>query len=79
MAVKVTPVSLTAVSQFWLYLGGPADANFIGGSYAGDNNSSAISVPDLHPGQVLTAVWKGGNPGARATLTVTGTQNIPGG
>jgi hypothetical protein len=78
VAVKVTPTSLTVVSQFYLYFGAAADANFIGGSYTGDVNSSGITVPDMHPGQVLTGVWAGGNPGATATLTITGTQNIPG-
>jgi len=76
--VVVTPVSLTVVSSVKLYNGAPQDQNFIGGSYTGDNNAFSVSVPDMFPGAVLTAVWKGGNPGARATLTITGTQNIPG-
>jgi hypothetical protein len=78
VAVIVAPVSSTVVSEFFLYLGNPQPANFIGGSYTGDVNSSGISVPDMYPGQVLTGVWTGGNPGATATLTVTGTQTIPG-
>jgi hypothetical protein len=76
--IVVTPVSLTVVSTFKLYNGAPQDQNFIGGTYTGDSNSSAVSVPDMHPGSVLTGVWSGGNPGARATLTITGTQSIPG-
>ena len=78
VAVIVAPASLAVVSQFYLYLGSVQPANFIGGSYTGDVNSSAVSVPDMHPGQVLTGVWTGGNPGAKATMTVTGMQNIPG-
>jgi hypothetical protein len=78
VAVIVAPTSQTVVSQFYLYNGAPVPANFIGGSYTGDVNSSAVTVPDMHPGQVITGVWTGGNPGATATLTITGTQNIPG-
>jgi len=75
--VLVQPVSLTVVSQFLLYNGNVAPANFIGGSYSGDNNSSSLALT-LYPGSVLTGVWTGGNPGATATLTLTGTQTIPG-
>ena len=77
-AVLVAPVSLTVVSVVKLYNGSPVAANFIGGSYTGDVNSSALAVT-LQLGQILTAVWSGGNPGATATLTLTGTMTIPGG
>lgn len=78
VAVLVAPTSQTVVSQFYLYRGNAQAANFIGGSYTGDVNSSGITVPDMHPGDVLTGVWTGGNPGATATMTITGSQNIPG-
>ena len=75
--VLVAPVSSAVVSQFKLYLGQPQPQNFLGGSYTGDNNSAGLSVT-LYPGQVITGVWTGGNPGATATLTLSGTQSIPG-
>jgi hypothetical protein len=78
VGILVAPVSQTVVSVFKVYNGAPQPQNFIGGTYTGDSNSSAITVPDMHPGAVLTGVWSGGNPGARATMTVTGMQNIPG-
>jgi len=78
VGIVVTPVSTTVVSTFKVYNGAAQDQNFIGGTYTGDSNSSAISVPDMHPGSVITGVWSGGNPGATATMTLTGTQNIPG-
>ena len=74
--VLVQPASSTVVSQFKLYLGGPQPGNFLGGTYTGDNNSASIAAT-LHPGQVLTGVWSGGNPGATATMALTGTQDIP--
>lgn len=75
--VLVQPASTTVVSQFKLYLGAAQPGNFLGGSYTGDNNSASIPAT-LYPGQVLTGVWSGGNPGATATMTLTGTQSIPG-
>lgn len=77
--VKVTPTSTTTVSEFFLYLGGVSDENFIGGTYTGDINSSAVTLPaPLTPGQILTGRWTGGNPGATATLTLSGQQTIGG-
>jgi hypothetical protein len=78
VGVLVAPTSTTVVSQFKIYNGAPIAANFIGGTYTGDNNSSAISVGNMYPGSVITGVWTGGNPGATATMTLTGTQNVPG-
>ena len=78
VAVLVQPVSTTVVSQFLLYLGPPQAANFQGGTYTGDNNSDDLALPPMYAGQVLTGVWTGGNPGATATMTLTGTQDIPG-
>jgi len=75
--VLVSPVSTSVVSQFKLYLGAAQPQNFIGGSYTGDSNSAGLAVT-LYPGQVLTGAWTGGNPGATATLTLSGTQAIPG-
>jgi len=77
-AVLVAPVSLTVVSTVKLYNGSVQPGNFIGGSYTGDTNSTGLALT-LQLGQIITAVWSGGNPGARATLTLTGTMTIPGG
>lgn len=79
VAVLVQPASTTVVSQFLLYNGPAQPSNFAGGTYTGDNNSTDLAVPPMFAGAVLTGVWTGGNPGATATMTVTGTQDIPGG
>lgn len=76
-AVLVQPASTTVVSQFLLYNGPAQPGNFIGGSYTGDNNSTGLAIPAMYTGSVLTGVWSGGNPGATATMTLTGTQDIP--
>jgi hypothetical protein len=78
VAVIVQPASTTVVSQFRLYLGPAQPGNFQGGTYTGDVNSTDITVPAMYAGQVLTGVWSGGNPAATATMTLTGTQQIPG-
>jgi hypothetical protein len=76
--VLVAPVSTTVVSSFSLYNGAAQPGNFIGGSYTGDSNSTGLTVSPMFPGQILTGVWEGGNPGATATMTLTGTQSIQG-
>lgn len=76
-AVIVNPVSGSVVSQFFLYQGPAGSTNFLGGTYTGDNNSTDVSVT-LYTGQILTGVWTGGNPGATATLSLSGTQTVPG-
>jgi hypothetical protein len=77
VAVTVSPVSTTTISQFALYNGAAGAANFLGGTYTGDQNSDDISVV-LYPGMVLTGVWTLGNPGAVATMVITGTMKVPG-
>jgi len=77
VGVLVAPVSTSVVSQFQLFNGAPQATNFIGGTYTGDNNSAVVGIP-LELGMVLTGVWSGGNPGATATMTVSGMQQIPG-
>src|ERR1035438_1913430 len=77
VAVMVAPVSDSTISQFSLYNGAAGAANFLGGTYTGDNNSDDVGVT-LYPGMVLTGVWITGNPGAKATMVVTGMQKVPG-
>jgi hypothetical protein len=47
------------------------------GTYSGDNNSCG-PLFSLYTGQIVTGVWSGGNPGATATMTLQGTQDVPG-
>lgn len=70
-SVAVRIVSATAVPEVHLYLGEPSPGNELTNSYNGANNSSDLDVI-LASGQYLTAEWIGGDPGARATLSIYG-------
>lgn len=62
-----------------VYAGSSATAdNFVDGTYTGQQNSTdGISGQVLRIGQYVWAVWTGGDAGAQAVLTVTGTKDIP--
>jgi hypothetical protein len=67
-----------SVPTLKLYLGSVGQSNFIGGSYTGNNDTASVSAITLYPGQVIIAVWAGGDSGATATVVLTGTMTIPG-
>lgn len=51
--------------------------NFVDGTFTGAQNSTSnIDGQVLTLGQFVFAVWSGGDVGAQATLTVTGTKDI---
>lgn len=62
---------------FNLYLGDPNPDNFIGGSFSGNNDATDLPGIVLQPGQYFTGTWDGGDPGAIATLSIFGTQQVP--
>ncbi len=64
--------------QCRVYAGDSAtDPNFIDGTFVGQQGSSdGIAGQVLFLGQYVFAVWVGGDVGAQATLTVTGTKDI---
>jgi hypothetical protein len=68
-AVRI--VGATSVPEVHLYLGEPSPGNELTNSYSGANNSTDLDVI-LASGQYLTAEWIGGDPGARATLSIYG-------
>jgi hypothetical protein len=74
--------NVTNDAQCAIYLGAIAtvgqliDTTLTGSS--GDQTDSAASVGDIFVGQVVTAVWTGGDTGASATMSIFGTRNIPG-
>lgn len=76
--VRTAAVSVdTSISEptVGLYLGEPSSSSFLGGSYSGSNDSTDVRVT-LWSGQYLTAVWAGGDPGSRATMTVLGEKRV---
>lgn len=47
-----------------------------GQSYAGGGDSVSLGGRVLRPGEYVTAIWSGANPGDLATLTIYGEQDI---
>lgn len=69
--------SNTAEAIMRLYCGaGASPAYFAGGTTWGSTGDSSDTTPQMQVGQAVTAVWTGGDPGAIAYLTVTGTRTV---
>lgn len=72
-----TSTGVNDSSTVTLYAGTVALANLIGGtSYLGGGDTIGISGMYLDPGDLLIAMWTGGNPGDNATMRVTGSQVV---
>lgn len=69
-------------AQCQLFLGAIAtlgqllDTTLTGSS--GDTSDAPAAAGPIYPGQVITAVWTGGDAGAVATMSINGTREIPG-
>lgn len=72
--IGVTTTSTTA-TEARVYQGS-ASGTFYAGTYSGNRDNAPASGLRLSPGQVLTVVWSGGTPGARATVTLAGTMEV---
>ncbi len=70
--VAVSVTTNVAEPVFRLFLGNPVPSNLIGGSYSGSNDSDNQLSALLRSGNVLTGTWTGGDPGARATMSIYG-------
>lgn len=55
---------------------GVSPAYFIGATTWGSTGDSSSNTPQLQVGQQVYAVWTGGDPGAEAYLTITGTRTV---
>lgn len=69
--VSTTSTARTTAS---LYLGAPTDSGFLEGTYSGNRDATNTEHLVLG-GEVVTCVWTGGTPGARATLRLAGVQS----
>ena len=76
IAVKVSSQTLSPTCQ--LFVGSSATSeNFIDGTYSGAQNATDSAVgQELRLGQYVWAVWTGGDVGAQATLTLTGSKDL---
>lgn len=72
--ISVKASSNTAEAQASVSVAGQFLATTTWGS-SGDSNSDGALT--LYPGTEISATWTGGVPGAVATLTVTGTRQVP--
>lgn len=76
-SVKVS--TATRSPQCRIYVGDSAtDANFVDGTYTGNQNSTSnLAGQEIRLGQYVIAVWAGGDAGAEATVSISGTKDIP--
>lgn len=77
--VAVSASSNASEAQCNLYLGlSPVAGSLIGATATGSTgDSDDLAGANIWPGQLLIAVWAGGDPGAVATISVYGTQTVP--
>jgi hypothetical protein len=77
VAVKCSSNTNEAIAK--TYVGNQvSDATFADGTTWGSTGDSTSNVTGpLYPGQQVFAVWTGGDPGATATVTITGTRSVP--
>ena len=76
IAIKTSSAVLSPTCQ--VYVGNAATSeNFIDGTFTGQQNATDSAVgQQLRLGMYVWAVWTGGDAGAQATLTVTGSKDI---
>jgi hypothetical protein len=55
----------------------PDPTMFLGGTYSGNNDEYTPILVTLYSGQGMTGQWVNGDAGATATMTLTGTQQVP--
>jgi hypothetical protein len=78
-SIKMSGSIPDGVTTCYVYAGGSvSDGNFVDSTYDVSNDSTdRVSGQALQLGQSVFAVWSNGNPNATATLSVSGTKDIP--
>jgi hypothetical protein len=78
-SIKMTGAVPTGLATVTVFAGDDTSAgNFVDSTYDVNNAATdAIAGNVLRLGSYVFAVWAGGNAGATATLSVTGTKDIP--
>lgn len=80
ISVKTAQTVATGTCNASIYVGDDTSpVNFLDGTFSGDtgDSSDAASGQQIRLGKSVFAVWSGGVPGDVATLTLTGTMEIP--
>lgn len=77
-SVRMTGAAPAAQATCYVYAGDAAtDPNFVDATYDVNNDSTdRVTGTELRLGQYVFARWTGGNAGATATLSITGTKDI---
>lgn len=65
----------TESTEARVYRGSAMPGNYLAGTHSGNGDNAPISV-SLATGGLLTVVWTGGTPGARATVSLYGTMEV---
>lgn len=73
IAVQI-PGTLTNIPEAKVYKGEPQPANYVTGTYSGNNDSDNAVDILLFTGQYITIEWTGGDSGVQATATIRGYQ-----
>jgi hypothetical protein len=66
------------LSTFFLYRNTISQPNLVASSINGNSDQVPFAGTPLYPGELLIGEWVGGDFGVQATMTVTGTKNVPG-
>jgi hypothetical protein len=69
----VTDSALSTAAR--VYRGSVAPGNYLAGTHSGNGDNAPLEVT-LTPGALLTVVWSGGTPGARATVSLYGSMEV---
>lgn len=80
ISVKTAHAVTTGTCNCDIYVGDDTSAvNFLDGTFSGDTGDSTAAGQDrqIRLGKSVFAVWSSGVPGDVATLTITGTMDIP--
>jgi hypothetical protein len=70
--VSVTVSSNTLEPEFSAYVNGM----FVGGSYSGSKTNDTTFNQPLATQETLTGIWVGGDPGAVATMVISGKKTV---
>lgn len=80
VSVKTAQAVSTGTCQCLFYVGDDASAtNFVDGTFSGDtgDGTNRASGMQIRLGKYVWAVWSGGVANDIATLTITGTMEVP--
>lgn len=77
--VSVSVTSSTNEATFTLYKNQVGPAYRHSGSFSGSSGDNNADIIPLRDGETIIGVWTGGDAGATASMTVSGTASISGG